>query len=210
MNDKKEILSENELIYLDFGCGKNKHQEDGKKFIGVDSINFPEVDLVLDLTAKEKSIQNADFSVTHTYKKWPWENDSVQEIFCSHFLEHLEPKERVHFVNECYRILKPGAQARIIVPHWASERAMGDLTHSAHPVSEMWFYYLDFNWRASNAPHNDFYKCNFACTWGYSMRNDLLSRNQEYQQFALANFKGAAQDTICTMTKVPMPEIKSI
>ncbi len=207
---KEEVVSqvpvEVKPIRLDFGCGTNKHVEVGKEFIGVDSISFPGVDIVLNLAAKEKSVQNADFSVTHTYKAWPWASESVEEIHCSHFLEHLEPKERIHFVNECYRILKPGGQVRIIVPHWASERAMGDLTHSAHPVSEMWFYYLDKNWRAVNAPHNDFYTCHFNCGWGYSLRNDLLVRSQDYQNFALQNFKGAAQDTICTMTKTPMPE----
>jgi len=202
-----EVKNEKPLR-LDFGCGKNKLVEQGKEWVGIDSIAFPGVDIVLDLTAKEKSVQNPDFSVTHTYKKWIWADESVDEIHASHFVEHLEPKERIHFVNECYRVLKIGSQARIIVPHWNSERALGDLTHSAHTVSEMWFYYLDANWRSVNAPHNDFYTCHFNCTWGYSLRSDLLVRNQEYQNFALQNFKGAAQDLICTMTKMQMPEIK--
>lgn len=202
----EEVKTEVKPLRLDFGCGPNKLKEAGKEFLGVDSIAFPGVDVVLDLTAKESSVQNADFSVTHTYKAWPWESGSVDEVHASHFLEHLEPKERIHFVNELYRILKPGGQARIIVPHWCSTRAMGDLTHSAHPVVEMWFYYLDANWRKNNAQHNDFYTCHFNCSWGYSLHQSLLVRNQEYQNFALANFKEAAQDLICTFTKSPMPE----
>lgn len=200
-------IKENEVIRLDFGCGKSKISEQGKLWIGVDSIAFPGVDLVLNLTAKEKSVQNEDFSVTHTYKAWPWADSSVDEIHCSHFLEHLNREERVHFVNECYRVLKLNAPCRIIVPHWASTRAYGDVTHDPFPVVEMWFYYLSDQWRSQNAPHNDFYKCNFSCGWGYSLHNSLLTRNQEYQNFALANFKEAAQDLICTMTKIPMTEI---
>jgi predicted SAM-dependent methyltransferase len=209
---KEEIVQtapvEVKPIRLDFGCGKNKLVEAGKEWIGVDSMPFPGVDIVLDLTAKENSVQNPDFSVTHTYKAWPWADSSVDEIHASHFLEHLNGPERIHFCNEAYRVLKPGAQARIIVPHWASCRAYGDLTHQWPPISEFFWYYLDTNWRAVNAPHNVDYKCHFACSWGYSLNQALLVRNQEYQNFALANFKEAAQDTICTMTKVPMPEIK--
>lgn len=207
---KEEIVSQAPIeikpIRLDFGCGPNKIKENGKEFIGVDAMNFPGVDIVLDLTAKEKSVQNADFSVTHTYKSWPWADDSVEEIHASHFMEHLDAMERIHFVNECYRILKPGGQARIIVPHWNSCRSMGDLTHKFPLVTEMFFYYLDFHWRKNNAPHNNFYICNFACSWGYSLHQSLLVRDQSYQNFALANFKEAAQDLICTMTKVVIPE----
>lgn len=205
----EEVKVENKPLRLDFGCGKNKIIEQGKEWIGVDSIAFPGVDVVLDLAAKEKSVQNPDFSVTHTYKAWPWADESVDEIHCSHFVEHLSPKERIHFVNECYRILKPNAQCRVIVPHWASTRAYGDLTHDPMPVCEMWFYYLSAEWRSGNAPHNDFYNCNFSCSWGYSLHPSLQVRNQEYQNFALANFKESAQDIICTMTKAPMPEVKS-
>ncbi len=187
-------------LKLDLGCGINKVSPD---HIGVDSKEFPGVDLVLDLTAKEKSVQNADYSVTHTYKKWPWEDNSVDEVHCSHFIEHLEPKERVHFVNELYRILKPGTKCTLIFPHWCSVRAMGDLTHSSHSVSEMWMYYLNKDWRSTNAPHNDFYTCDFDATWGYSMHQSLLVRNLEYQQFAMQNFKEAIQDTIATLIKKP-------
>lgn len=186
-------------LKLDLGCGKNKV---GPDFLAVDALDFEGVDVVLDLTAKEKSVQNPDFSITHTYKPWPWEDNSVDAIHASHFVEHLNASDRIHFANEVYRVLKPGCSAQVIVPHWASCRAYGDLTHAWPPISEFWFYYLSTEWRAVNAPHNVDYKCNFACTWGYSLHQSLLVRNQEYQNFALGNFKEAAQDIIATLTKV--------
>jgi hypothetical protein len=202
----EEIKTESKLIRLDFGCGKSKIVEAGKSWIGVDAMAFEGVDIVLDLTAKEKSVQNPDYSITHTYKTWPWEDNSVDEIHASHFVEHLDASERIHFVNECWRILKIGSQCRVIVPHWASCRSYGDLTHKWPPISEFWFYYLSCEWLKINAPHNTEYKCNFSCGWGYSLNQALLVKNTEYQNFALANFKEAASDTICTMTKVAMPE----
>jgi SAM-dependent methyltransferase len=165
-------------LKLDLGCGKNKREG----FLGVDSRDFPGVDQVVDLRGP-----------------WPWKDSSVDEVHCSHFVEHLTAAERIHFVNELHRVLKPGAPAQIIVPHWNSHRAYGDLTHQWPPVSEMWFFYLNKAWREVNAPHNDGYACDFDFTMGYSLRQDLLTRNEEYRQHAIANFKDAAQDTIATI-----------
>ena len=166
---------------LDLGAGKNKR--DG--FIGVDCRAFDGVDQVVDLR-----------------QPWPWENESVEEVHSSHFVEHLTASERIHFVNELYRVLKNGAKATVIVPHWNSNRAYGDLTHQWPPVSEFWFYYLSKAWREQNAPHNDAYTCDFQATWGYSMHPDLVVRNQDYQQHALQFWKEAAQDIHATLTKV--------
>lgn len=165
---------------LDLGAGINKKEG----FIGVDVRAFPGVDVVADLT-----------------KPWPWADESVDEVHCSHMIEHLTAEQRIFFVNELYRVLKPKGTATLIAPHWASTRAYGDLTHQWPPVCEMWFFYLDKDWRAVNAPHNDGYNCDFAATWGYGMHQSLLTRNPEFQQFALNFYKEAAQDIHATLVK---------
>lgn len=181
---KKDV----KLLKLDFGCGPNIR--DG--FEGVDQHSF-------------------DGKVTHVLdiKKtpWPWADNSVEEAHASHFLEHLTSLERCAFANELHRVLMPKGKATIIVPHWASCRAYGDPTHQWPPVSEMWFYYILQSWRDQNAPHTDAkllkggFTCDFDATWGYSMRQDILSKNAEMQQFALTNYKEAAQDLIATLIK---------
>lgn len=193
---KKENLVQevgNKVIKIDLGCGTRKKGED---WVGVDCLDFPGVDIVLNLGSD----------------KWPWADNSVDEAHASHFVEHLEAMERVHFVNELYRVLKNpeyvnGAPikgfASISIPHWASQRAYGDLTHKWPPVSEFWFYYLDKDWRAVNAPHNNFYTCNFACTWGYGMHPEIISRNTEYQQHAMKFWKEACTDIIAQFIKKP-------
>jgi len=177
---EKEVVRD---IKLDLGCGKNKKEG----FIGVDCISFLGVDVVTDLGKK----------------KWPWEDDSVSEVYCSHFIEHLDTYERVFFVNELYRVLKVGAKAQIITPHWASCRAYGDLTHKWPPVSEFWFYYLSKEWRSVNAPHNDelYNKCDFEVTWGYSLASELNVRNEEYKMYAMKNYKEVITDIIAMFTK---------
>jgi hypothetical protein len=167
------------ILKLDFGCGKNVREG----FSGVDIRDFGQK-FTADLT-----------------KRWPWKDESVTEAHCSHFIEHLTAEERIHFCNELYRVLAPDGKCQVVTPHWASCRAYGDMTHRWPPVSEFWFYYLDKNWRAANAPHNDGYTCHFEVTWGYTLHQELVSRNQEYQTNALKFWKESAQDTVATFTK---------
>lgn len=176
-----------EELKLDFGCGPNK----AEGFKGVDRIEFRGVDFVLDLRKTP----------------WPWKDNSVAEARACHFVEHLNVNERTAFVNELYRILVPDGKCLIIVPHWASCRAYGDPTHMWPPVSEFWFYYLDKNWRETQAPHTDIkhnengFNCDFHIGWGYNFREDLTVRNEEYRQFASANYKEVCTDIIATFTK---------
>jgi hypothetical protein len=177
---KLKAVAQPALVKLDLGCGKAKREG----FLGVDARAFEGVDQVVDLR-----------------KPWPWKDGAVEEAHCSHFVEHLTAAERIHFVNELYRVLIPGAKCQVIVPHWASCRAYGDLTHQWPPVSEFWFYYLDKGWRTQNAPHNDFYTCDFNITWGYSLHADIQLKNAEHQQYAAQFYKEAVQDIIATFTK---------
>lgn len=166
---------------LDIGCGTRKQEG----HIGVDILDFPGVDVVMN-AGKDH---------------WPWEDNTVDEIWCSHFVEHLTAPERIHFVNEAYRVLKDGAKVTLITPCWSSNRAYGDLTHQWPPVSEMWFCYLNSDWRKVNAPHNQFYLCDFDHTYAYGLHPNLLNRNVEVQTFWLTHFKEAAQDIIATLIK---------
>lgn len=204
------------LLKLDFGCGPNKREG----FQGVDSIAFVGVDHVVNLVERHKDPATealgggyGDPAFKGALKPWPWADNSVAEAHASHFVEHLTAFERVHFCNELFRVLVPGGTCQVIIPHWASCRAYGDPTHQWPPVSEFWFYYLSREWRlgdpvkalGANAPHTDKkhnpdgFDCDFEATWGYSLRGDLATRNQEYQQFAIANYKEVCQDIMATL-----------
>lgn len=182
-------MSEDKKLRLDFGCGPNP--KDG--FTGVDITSFDgKVEIVADITA------------VNFWERF--ERDSIDEAHASHFVEHLTAVERIAFFNGLWRAMKPGAQAAIIVPHWASGRAYGDPTHQWPPVSEMSLFYLDKEWRAGNAPHTDAanwkpgYDCDFTATWGYAVHPTLGGRNPEFQQFALSYYKEAASDMHATIT----------
>jgi hypothetical protein len=181
------------MVKLNIGSGKSPKEG----FINVDQYAMEGVDVLLDAGVDA----------------WPWGDNTVEELFASHFLEHLTQDQRVHFFNEACRVMAPGAKATIITPHWASNRAYGDPTHKWPAVSEMSWYYLKQEWRTANAPHTDLkwnangFSCDFDATWGYSFGPELAVRNQEHVQFALQNYKEAAQDMHATITK-PVPKVE--
>jgi len=47
----------------------------------------------------------------------PFPDNSVQEIYTSHFVEHLDEKEIFNFLMEVLRVCKVGASVRIVCPH---------------------------------------------------------------------------------------------
>jgi len=101
MNDKK--------IKIDIGCGKNKQNG----FIGVDFDKETNPDIVasaLDL---------------------PFDDESVDEVFSAHLVEHFNPAEAQKFFNEIYRVLKIGCVAEIKVDKdWSKRILMAkDSTH---------------------------------------------------------------------------------
>jgi len=85
---------------LDVGCGKNKREG----FIGIDKEDYGQ-EYVRDI---EKQCL-------------PFSDNTVDEIFCQHVLEHLD--DVMFVINEFWRVLKPDGVAWIIVPHKNHERA---------------------------------------------------------------------------------------
>jgi SAM-dependent methyltransferase len=169
-------------LKLDLGCGPRKR--DGH--IGVDIKPFPGVDVIADLRMK-----------------WPWKDGEVHEVYCSHFVEHLTAAERVHFVNELYRVLKNDGQAVIITPHWAHSAAYGDLTHQWPPVVEWWYSYLRKSWREEFAPHDDHYTCDFTGTIGYALDDKLKSKSPPPDEAMLMvrHYRDTVFEMIATLRK---------
>jgi ubiquinone/menaquinone biosynthesis C-methylase UbiE len=97
----------NEPLKIDIGCGPNKKPG----FKGMDILPLPGVDFVVDL---EKG-----FSFLP--------DNSVDEYYTAHFLEHIENFELV--MGEIYRTLKPEGICTIFVPHFSNPYYYSDYTH---------------------------------------------------------------------------------
>ena len=170
-------------VKLDFGSGNNC--KDG----------FEGVDLYAD-AAKHK-VDLFKFPL-------PWETGSVDEINCSHFIEHLPKDIRWQFFEECYRILKDEGIMQIIVPNWKSERAYGDNSHIWPPITTMTFYYLNKGWREQNKLTYGAYdiKCDFDFAVGPSgIYPQFAQRAQEAMMYAVTHYLETYADMWATLTK---------
>jgi len=108
------------MIKLSLGCGPNK----APGYIGVDRIKFPTVDIVHDLDCYP----------------YPFEDNSVDEVVCSHILEYLQDFNKA--MDEIYRICKPDALVAIKAPYYKSNYAFGDPAHK-HFFTEQSFIYFN-------------------------------------------------------------------
>lgn len=122
---------------------------------------------------------------THKINLWqfpfPWKDNSVEELACSHFLEHLPARDVLRsdcnvygfiyqgwdflfaFMSECYRILQPNGIMHIVVPNARCNRAFQDPTHRRFFVEEV-FCYFSKAWREANGLNHYNINCDFDFT----------------------------------------------
>ncbi len=56
-------------------------------------------------------------------------DQSVDEVYSAHFLEHLEPPLFLELLKQVDRVLTLGGQARFLVPHYSNPYYYSDPTH---------------------------------------------------------------------------------
>lgn len=168
-------------LRLDLGCGANKREG----FLGVDISKDCGADLAFDLKRGT----------------WPWDNESVDEVHCSHFFEHLSGPERIPFMAELWRVMKPGAKALFITPDCDSHRAIQDPTHAWPPVCAESYLYFNKNWRDQNKLSHYNINCDFDFGYGFSMDVDVAVRSNDFQQFALKHYRNHSTDLHVTLTR---------
>ena len=106
-------------LKINVGCG-DKCKEG---FEGVDKVNYGQEHVL-------------DVEDTGLY---PILDESVDEIFSSHFLEHIRNIDYV--MREFWRVLKKGGTAHIIVPYFRSEWAFRDPSHVRFFTENTFFYF---------------------------------------------------------------------
>jgi SAM-dependent methyltransferase len=103
-------IQQNPKKTLDVGCGRKKVNG----AIGLDRFPVEGVDVVHDLEVFP----------------YPFENNSFDEIYASHIIEHVESVSL--FMDELHRIAKPGAKLYIKTPHYSYSNSWRDPTHRWH------------------------------------------------------------------------------
>lgn len=197
---KQNPIASDEPLKLSLACGQRKPEG----FKGVDIAPAEGVDYIQDLL------------------QFPWSqfaDNSVDEIECSHFVEHIPHGNGYHdpffkFFDEIYRILKPAEFSpdnpniptkgfvNIVAPYYSSMRAWQDPTHQ-RAISEATFLYLNKEWRVANALDHYDVHCDFDFSYGYAMNPEWQTRSQETQGFAMRNYINAITDIQVMLVKRP-------
>ena len=60
--------------------------------------------------------KGSDYPCNLNEEPLPFKNNSVSNIFCSHTMEHIEPRRIPVVFAEMLRVLKPNGKIRIVVP----------------------------------------------------------------------------------------------
>jgi len=104
-----------EAVRIDLGCGNAKRPG----FVGLDLYPVDEVDFVVDLTREP----------------FPFDDDTVDEVFSAHFLEHID--EPNHVFSEIGRVCRDGARIEFWTPYaWTNEAFLYGHLHGI--TEEMW------------------------------------------------------------------------
>ena len=180
-----------ELYKLDLACGNNKGGGQ-KGFIGVD-------------VTKEGTQADIEASLL----EFPWtftEDNSVDEIFCSHFIEHIPHGDGYHdpffqFFDEVFRILKPGGVAKFVIPYYSSVRAFQDPTHMRY-IGEPTFFYLTKKWRKINKLEHYPVKCDFEVVkMDHAVSEEMLGKAQDAVAYQAMHMWNVVNDIQVTLRK---------
>lgn len=169
---RRTVKQAAEPLRLDLGAG----QRPKEGFKGVDAIKGEGVDYVLDLERDE----------------WPWDDDSVDELHASHFLEHV--RDLCWLMDNAWRVAKAGATFTIVCPYYSSIRAWQDPTH-VRAISEVTFYYFDRTWRAAQGLDHYRLDCDWEVLSVVAAWNEPWNlKSAEAQQFALRHYINVVSD----------------
>jgi SAM-dependent methyltransferase len=121
---------------LDVGCGKNKIAG----AIGLDNNPLTGADVIHDL---------GEFP-------YPFADNEFEIVVANHIVEHVP--DVIAFINELYRITKPGGRIKMLTPHYTNPDWANDPTHRNHinsytfntfqPEKQLFDYYTNARLRS--------------------------------------------------------------
>ena len=139
---------------LDLGCGLFKKDN----FVGVDIFDFS------NKYKKDEFICSMIPDILETF-----EDNSVEEVYASHFIEHIPQYLVINTFNEIYRILIPNGIFEIFVPPTTGRGAFCDPTHVSF-WNDMSFQYYDKTWKFNELSESYGIRTNFEI-----LKNELIS-----------------------------------
>lgn len=102
-------VTEQSKVILNLGCGETRI----KSAVNVDFVKTEYCDEIVDLGRFP----------------WPWEDNSVDEIYVLHIIEHFDSETVIKTFKEAHRILKVGGLLHVQCPHFSSMLSVTCVDH---------------------------------------------------------------------------------
>lgn len=149
---------------LHIGCGASKLEGS----VGMDILSLSGVDIVHNLDTMP----------------WPVETNSIDIVYAHSVVEHLT--DIVAFLNEVWRVLKPGGRVIIAVPYFRCVDSFTDITHKHFFTSKSFDYFIFGSGSLSNYSYTDkkFKKIGFWYGWPQESSNPLV---RMFKNFLMSN-----------------------
>jgi SAM-dependent methyltransferase len=119
----EKVIEEQAGIRLDIACGGNKRPG----WTGIDVRSLDGVDIVHDLDVLP----------------WPLPDACVLAAICSNYVAHINPHKLgfVKFMDEVWRVMRPGGKLMVVAPHAWSPGSAQDPTHCNQINENTWDYF---------------------------------------------------------------------
>jgi len=200
-------------LKLNLACGKSKI--DG--YFGIDLKMTEGVDYVMDLELYPWDIESEsaeDIVCSHYVEHTPTDTLAkrlLKLIAENNDYEHLQQKVAeidinspsdglILFMDEVYRILKPGGKIKIIAPYYASIRCWQDPTHR-RAISDATFLYFNKGWREANRLDHYGIKSDFDFVYGYDINGQWGSKHEDARNYGISHYINVVNDIHITLTK---------
>jgi predicted SAM-dependent methyltransferase len=113
-------------LRINVGCGQTP-TPNWRNFDNSLSLRLSRIPFLPELLVKFKLMNSYQYQLANCARKYnieygdvtkclPLQDGSVDVIYCSHMIEHLDRNEVASFLKEAFRILRHGGRIRIVVP----------------------------------------------------------------------------------------------
>lgn len=198
---------------IDLACGNNKIEG----FKGIDVEKGTAADYIVDLQQFPWPIESESAEEVHCshyiehikhdnvaldLKSVLDKSNSFEEFKANiNSTDFLKPRDGfIKFMNELYRILKPGGKVTLIAPYYSSMRAFGDPTHQRY-MCDFSFYYYNKQYRDSMGLTQYGIDCDFDVKYSYVVSNELTLKSDDVRQKAFLNDLNTVDDIIVELIK---------
>jgi len=201
------------MVKVDLACGDRKKSED---YIGVDIAKTEAVDIIHDLNIFP----------------WPFEDNSVDEVFCSHYIEHIPHKDAYSEIksvlNKCTSFeefkrafLDKGPEKdglikffdelyRILKPGGKAEliapyyTSVRSFGDPTHErfISDWTPLYINKQWREQNKLSHYGIESNFDTNYYFHVDSEIALKSKEVQEEAFKHNWNIVNDIVLKLIKV--------